>query len=68
MNRSADTGLAVAASVTIAWLWGMIAPDAPMPQEVAASIGAIVGPFIEDIRSARRLFARRFLGGDDGKA
>lgn len=62
MQRGADTGLAVAASVVIAWLWGLLFPETEMPQEVAASIGAIVGPFIQDLRNLRRSLIQRWTG------
>ncbi len=70
MDRTKDTGLTVAVSVVATWALGLAVPDYQMPPEVAAGVGAIIGPILEDVRKLRRAaFARwqsRIEGGADG--
>ena len=50
MERTRDTGLTVAVSVAT-WALGLAVPDYQMPPEVAAGVGAIIGPILEDVRN-----------------
>lgn len=63
MDRVTDTGLSVAAAVVVAWGVSAIWPEVNMPEPVAAALGAIIGPLIEDVRNVRRKLLGRWLDG-----
>lgn len=63
MVRVTDTGLSVAAAVVVAWGVSAIWPEVNMPEPVAAALGAIIGPLIEDVRNVRRKLLGRWLDG-----
>ena len=47
-NAKAATGVTggVGGGVVLVWLWSILVPEHPMPLEVAAAIGGIIGPLI----------------------
>lgn len=63
MDRATDTGLSVAAAVVVAWGVSAIWPEVEMPEPVAAALGAIIGPLVEDVRNVRRRLLGRWLDG-----
>jgi hypothetical protein len=62
LSTTIDTGASVGVSVVAAWLWNISFPEMPMPAEVAAGVGAVVGPLVEDIRRMRRSLVDRWIG------
>jgi len=64
MSRAGDTGAAVSIAVLITWVWSIWFPDLAMPEAVAASIGAIIGPLVDDVRRIRRRLIGRWLDPD----
>lgn len=64
MTRATDTGAAVSLAVVLTWCWSIWFPDLPMPEAVAAAIGAIIGPIVDDVRRIRRRLVGGWLDGD----
>lgn len=62
IDKGVDSGAGVGVSVAIAWAWNSWNPDMEMPPEVAAAIGAVIGPMVEDIRRLRRRLFDRWMG------
>lgn len=49
MKKATGTAGPAAGSLlapAIVWTWGLVVPDHPMPAEVAASLGVIVGAIV----------------------
>lgn len=66
MSRVVDTGATTGVAVLVAWIWGMAVPETPMPPEVAAAAGGVLGPLVEDLRKIRRRAFGRLLDREDG--
>jgi hypothetical protein len=57
----ADRSAGAALAVLLAWAWGLWVPSQPMPAEVAAMLGYLLGPVVEDIRRIRAAVAARIV-------
>lgn len=65
MRSGLDVGATTGLAVLVAWAWGLMVPETPMPPEVAAAGGAILGPLVEDLRKLRRRVLGRWLDTED---
>lgn len=56
------TGASVGSGVLIAWAWNTAVPDAPMPAEVAAVVGAVLVPLFDLLTALRDALLARIAG------
>lgn len=63
LEVASGTGASTSVSVLFAWGWNSSFPEHAMSAEVAAAVGGLFGPLIEEIRNFRRVWMRKYLYG-----
>lgn len=64
--KGAVTGATVGSGVLVAWAWNTCFPEAPMPAEVAAAVGAVLAPMFEVVVAVRDAALGRLAHAVDG--
>lgn len=60
--RLAASGVSVGSGVLVAWVWNAAVPQAPMPAEVAAVVGAVIAPLFDVVVALRDAALTRIAG------